>query len=110
MRGTAISINAMIRVLVVSGIGPFWVGKASTLAGSLATGMLSITALGAHCGDGGDPGRPKSQKAEQGDFGGGRDTAGNIKMKLSAIDPVSPERGRSRTPVGLLIVLETIRV
>jgi MFS family permease len=45
MRGTAISINAMISVLVVSGIGPFWVGKASTLAGSLATGMISITAL-----------------------------------------------------------------
>ena len=45
MRGTAASAFSLIMILVASGIGPYWVGKISTLSGSLATGMYSVLAL-----------------------------------------------------------------
>jgi hypothetical protein len=45
MRGAAASASALIQILVASGVGPYWVGKISTLTGSLPTGLFSVLAL-----------------------------------------------------------------
>jgi MFS family permease len=45
MRGAAISAMTLVSVIIVSGMGPYLVGKVSTLTGSLATGMISAQAL-----------------------------------------------------------------
>jgi MFS family permease len=45
MRGGAASAFALISVIIAAGAGPYWVGKVSTITGSLATGMASIQAL-----------------------------------------------------------------
>jgi MFS family permease len=45
MRGGAASAFALISVIIASGAGPYWVGKVSTVSGSLATGMASIQLL-----------------------------------------------------------------
>jgi MFS family permease len=45
MRGGAASAFALISVIIAAGAGPYWVGKVSTVTGSLAMGMGSIQAL-----------------------------------------------------------------
>lgn len=45
MRGTAAAAASLVMILVASGIGPFWVGKVSTLTGSLTTGLVSLQIL-----------------------------------------------------------------
>lgn len=45
MRGTAAAAFALISILAVSGVGPYWVGKISTMTGSLATGFYSLLAM-----------------------------------------------------------------
>ena len=42
MRGTASAIFSLIMILTAAGIGPYWVGKISTLSGSLTTGLYSL--------------------------------------------------------------------
>jgi hypothetical protein len=45
MRGTAASVFSLVTIVIAAGGGPYWVGKVSTLSGSLAHGMLSIQLL-----------------------------------------------------------------
>jgi MFS family permease len=45
MRGAAAAGAALIQILVASGVGPYWVGKISTLTGSLSIGLFSVLAL-----------------------------------------------------------------
>jgi hypothetical protein len=42
MRGSAAACNSLAAVVIASGTGPYWVGKVSTLTGSLTTGLLSM--------------------------------------------------------------------
>jgi MFS family permease len=45
MRGAAAAAFSLFSIVVASGAGPYWVGKISTVTGSLRTGMLSMQAL-----------------------------------------------------------------
>jgi MFS family permease len=45
MRGAAAASNALVAIVVASGIGPYWTGKVSNMTGSLGTGILSILLL-----------------------------------------------------------------
>ena len=45
MRGTAAVILSLVLVLVGSGMGPYWVGKISTMTGSLTGGLYSVFGL-----------------------------------------------------------------
>ncbi len=45
MRGTASAAFSLVLILVGSGMGPYWVGKISTMTGSLLTGLYSMLAL-----------------------------------------------------------------
>lgn len=45
MRGGAASAFALVNVVISAGAGPYWVGKVSTVTGSLATGMISVQLL-----------------------------------------------------------------
>jgi MFS family permease len=45
MRGTAAAAFGMIVILISSGIGPYWVGKISTLTGSLTNGLYSLLVI-----------------------------------------------------------------
>jgi MFS family permease len=45
MRGAASAIFSLVMILVAAGIGPYWVGKISTLSGSLTTGLYSLLAF-----------------------------------------------------------------
>ena len=45
MRGTAAVILSLVLVLVGAGIGPYWVGKISTMTGSLTAGLYSVIGL-----------------------------------------------------------------
>jgi MFS family permease len=42
MRGTTAAAFALVQILVSGGIGPYWVGKVSTMTGSLSTGLHSL--------------------------------------------------------------------
>lgn len=42
MRGTASAIFSLVMILTAAGIGPYWVGKISTVSGSLTTGLYSL--------------------------------------------------------------------
>jgi MFS family permease len=42
MRGSAAACNSLAAVVIASGTGPYWVGKVSTLTGSLTAGLLSM--------------------------------------------------------------------
>jgi MFS family permease len=42
MRAAAAAIFSLIMILTSSGIGPYWVGKISTVTGSLTTGLYSL--------------------------------------------------------------------
>jgi MFS family permease len=42
MRGTAAAAFALVSILIAAGIGPYWVGKVSTMTGSLTTGLYSL--------------------------------------------------------------------
>jgi MFS family permease len=42
MRAAAAAIFSLIMILTASGIGPYWVGKISTVTGSLTTGLYSL--------------------------------------------------------------------
>lgn len=45
MRGGAASAFSLVSIIISAGAGPYWVGKVSTVTGSLATGMISIQLL-----------------------------------------------------------------
>jgi uncharacterized membrane protein YhaH (DUF805 family) len=45
MRGAASAIFSLVMILVAAGIGPYWVGKISTMSGSLTTGLYSLLAF-----------------------------------------------------------------
>jgi MFS family permease len=45
MRGAAAAAFSLFSIVVASGAGPYWVGKISTVTGSLRTGMLSMQIL-----------------------------------------------------------------
>lgn len=45
MRGTASSCYSLVVTIIMSGMGPYWVGKVSKMTGSLETGLLSILLL-----------------------------------------------------------------
>lgn len=45
MRGGAASAFALVNIVISAGAGPYWVGKVSTLTGSLAGGMISVQLL-----------------------------------------------------------------
>ncbi len=42
MRATASAIFSLVMILMAAGIGPYWVGKISTMSGSLTTGLYSL--------------------------------------------------------------------
>lgn len=42
MRASAASAFTLFNVVVAAGIGPYWIGKVSTLTGSLKTGLISV--------------------------------------------------------------------
>jgi hypothetical protein len=42
MRATASAIFSLVMILTAAGIGPYWVGKISTMSGSLTTGLYSL--------------------------------------------------------------------
>jgi len=45
MRGSAASSFSLVTVVIASGTGPYWVGKVSTLTGSLSGGLISMLPL-----------------------------------------------------------------
>ena len=45
MRGAAASSFALVHIVISAGAGPYWVGKVSTLTGSLKAGLLSVLLL-----------------------------------------------------------------
>jgi MFS family permease len=45
MRGAASAIFSLVMILMAAGIGPYWVGKISTISGSLTTGLYSLLAF-----------------------------------------------------------------
>ncbi len=45
MRATASAIFSLVMILMAAGIGPYWVGKISTMSGSLTTGLYSLLAF-----------------------------------------------------------------
>lgn len=45
MRGAASAIFSLVMILTAAGIGPYWVGKISTISGSLTTGLYSLLAF-----------------------------------------------------------------
>ena len=45
MRGTAAAALSLVMILIGSGVGPYMVGKVSTMTGSLTTGIYSILAV-----------------------------------------------------------------
>lgn len=45
MRGTTSAIFSLVMILTAAGIGPYWVGKVSTLSGSLTLGLYSLLAF-----------------------------------------------------------------
>ena len=45
MRGAASSCYSLVATIVISGMGPYWVGKVSTITGSLQIGLLSILVM-----------------------------------------------------------------
>jgi MFS family permease len=45
MRGSAAAAFSLVSIVVASGLGPYWAGKVSAVAGSLTTGMLSLLLL-----------------------------------------------------------------
>ena len=45
MRGSAAASFSLVSIVVASGLGPYWAGKVSAVAGSLTTGMLSLLLL-----------------------------------------------------------------
>jgi MFS family permease len=45
MRGSAAAAYSLIAIVVGSGIGPYWAGKVSKIAGSLNAGLLSVLLL-----------------------------------------------------------------
>ena len=45
MRGAASAIFSLVMILMAAGIGPYWVGKISTMSGSLTTGLYSLLAF-----------------------------------------------------------------
>lgn len=45
MRGTAAAVFTLTTIVIASGAGPYWVGKVSTVSGSLLNGLLSVQLL-----------------------------------------------------------------
>jgi MFS family permease len=45
MRGATISVFSLTITLLGAGLGPYWVGKISSVTGSLSVGLLSMEAL-----------------------------------------------------------------
>lgn len=45
MRGTAAALYSLVLILISSGLGPYWVGKISTLTGSLTTAMFTLLSI-----------------------------------------------------------------
>ena len=45
MRGAASSCYSLVVTIIMSGLGPYWVGRVSKMTGSLETGLLSILLL-----------------------------------------------------------------
>ncbi len=45
MRATTSAIFSLVMILMAAGIGPYWVGKISTMSGSLTTGLYSLLAF-----------------------------------------------------------------
>jgi MFS family permease len=45
MRATASAVFSLVMILTAAGIGPYWVGKVSTMSGSLTLGLYSLLAF-----------------------------------------------------------------